>query len=60
MQNNRYPKNVINFSIRQKTARANSQLREVPKVCPVYLKLSWLSKIFHEFENQVKSADSQV
>ena len=54
------PESVINISIRQKTARVNSKLKNELKECPVYLKLFWLTKIFLRFGNYAKSTTSKA
>ena len=60
LQDNRYPESIFVILFRQKTARVNSKLKEVPKECSVYLKLFCFSKIFFKFGNQVKSTDSKA
>ena len=56
LQQNGYPKIVINCSIRNKIARFNLEPKEGPQKCPVYLRLPWIGKISLKFESQIKSA----
>ena len=43
LQDNKYPQTVINISIKQKTVRVNSKLREVPKRMP-FMPLAFLAR----------------
>ena len=54
----RFVFNII--SIGQKTARANSKWKEIPKNSLLNLKLFCLDKIFLKFGNEIKSTDSKA
>ena len=56
----RYRERVNNSSIRQKTARVNFKLKEVPKRFPIYFKALLAGQIFSSVGNQVKSTDSKA
>ena len=54
LQQNGYPKNGFNSSIRNKISRFNLEPKAEPQRCPVYFKLPWIGKISLKFEIQIK------
>ena len=56
LQKNGYPEDVINLGIKKKISGFRASKREVPRKCPVYLKIPWIAYVFLKFEKQTKNA----